>query len=411
MVEGARVLITGLGAVTPAGPSVEEFWEALIEGRPGAGAIERFPTDDLTSHAGALVRGFNPRKFITPAKVRRLDLASRYAVAAARQAFEAAGHALPPAEADRVGSLIGSASAGATPVRDFLAPVLVQGPEASQPMLFPNTVGNAPSSYVAIELGLKGPNSTVCQKEASGALALGTAADFVREGRCDAMVAGGADELAESLYRAYAGLGVLAQAGELPEGSHPYREGSSGFLMGEGAYMLLLEAAPAWERRAPGRQAWAELEGWGMAGEPAHPYAWPADERCIVRSLRAALKDAGREPDEVDLVVSSANGVAQVEELEDRALAEVFGERIPPVTSVKTLTGEMGGSGAASVLAAAQVLREGHVFGVLGSHPRRAGLSARPVRRHVEVAARRILVSAVGSGGACGAIVLSRPED
>lgn len=385
---GRPVAILGVGVVGPSGTGAAAYWGALQAARQGAATLP-----GATGGSAACVVGFDPKSFIVPAKVRRLDAASRYAIAAARLAFGDAGSPLPPPQPDRAGAVLGSASAGATPVRDFLEPVLRQGPIGALPMVFPNTVGNAPSSYVAIELGLKGPNHTVSQKEVSGLLAIAQAARYVREGRADLMVAGGADELPETIRGAFDRLGVLQ-----PQ-SLPFVDGSRGFVMGEGAYVLLLGTGPG---------GLGVLAGHGVASEGATRERWPRDPETIVGALQEALDDAGVPPCDVDLVVASANGVPEVERVEAAALVKLFHGKLPPVTSVKRLTGEMGSSGAASVAAAALAMRHQALFPAIAGEPARAGLPLAPWRSTVGAQVSVALVCAIGSGGTAAAVVLRR---
>ena len=402
-----RVVVTGIGTVGPAGVSTAGFWEALVAGREGSRAIERFDTSEFRSHRAALVSSFVARDFVAAGRARRMDPASLYAVAATRLALQSAAYPIPPPDSDGIGVVVGSASAGASPVREFLEPVTRQGAAGAMPMVFPNTVGNAPASYSAIELGLGGPNVTVSQKEASGLLAVATAWDFVREGRALAMVAGGADEVAESVFRVFDRIGVLARGGLDEEGSRPWVGTNTGFVMGEGAYMLVLEdAGAAAARGAPMRVV---VLGHGVASDGVRPDRWPTSETAVARACAEALDEAGVAARDIDLVIASANGAADLERVEARALARLFGDTLPPVTSVKRLAGEMGGSGAASLVAAVLSVEHGVVFPCIGGRePLRDGLPFAPPRLAAAAAIGNVLVTSLGSGGTCAAMVVGR---
>ncbi|MFN7975325.1 MAG: beta-ketoacyl synthase N-terminal-like domain-containing protein [Acidobacteriota bacterium] len=396
-----RVFVTGLGAVSPAGASVDAFRDALRAGVQGARPVTAFSTASFRSRTAATVREFDPKQFIAPGKVRRLDPSSRYAIAASIQACRAAGLAVPVADpdaTDRIGSVFGSSSSGGTPVREFLEPILREGPGAAQPMVFPNTVGNAPSSYVAIELGLKGPNATLCQKEASGAHALALARDWVAEGRADAIVAGGADEVPETFYRVMDRLGALARGDGQ---SLPWGAGSRGFVMGEGAYALLCEA------EGSPRRPLAEIAGSASAGDPVIHQRWPERVSVVARALAAAIGAAGLGPADIDLGVASANGSPGLDSVEAAAIDTLFEGRVPAVTSVKGLTGEAGGSGAASALAGVLALQQQELLPVAAVKIR-ADLPFAPVTTARAATIQNVLISALGSGGACAALVLAR---
>jgi 3-oxoacyl-(acyl-carrier-protein) synthase len=268
-------------------------------------------------------------------------------------------------------------------------------------MIFPSTVGNAPSSSVAIELGLKGPNVTQCQHEASGLLAIAMAAGYVAEGRADLMLAGGADEIPESFFRAFDALGVLARDDGATERSRPFAEGSRGFVMGEGAYLLRL--VPASE--AP---ALAVVAGHAVASDLVPPETWPRDPGTVAQAVEAALEDAGASACDVDLVVASANGVPALEDVEARGLLRAFHGKLPPVTGVKRLTGEMGGSGAASAVAAVLALQHQRLFGALGGDAPRASLPFSPWAKAMEAGVHLVVVTALAAGGTVAALVLTR---
>ena len=394
MAEGRPVYLSGLGVVSPSGTALDGFWSALGSGASG-GREAPFDTSSTRCRTVASVEDFKARDFIAPAKVRRMDLVSRFAVAATRRSLEDAGFESPPADPDRWGVVLGTSTAGAGPVREFLEPVLMQGPAGALPMVFPNTVGNAPASQVAIQLGFGGPNSTICQKEASGLAAIATAAGFVEEGRADVMVGGGGDAVVESFFRVFDRLGVMAG----PQSEHPWVEGTEGFIMGEGAYVVLLTARPSD----------IVLAGYCSRSDTVTRERWPRDPRVLAEAIGGALASAGVEPGAVDLVVGAANGSAALESFESAALARVFSDGVPPVTGVKRLTGEAGGMAAAGVVAGALAIRSGTVFPGLGAaEPVRRGLAFQPIRRAERTDVDVVLVTAVASGGAVAAMVLKR---
>lgn len=402
-----RVVITGAGAVGPFGAGVEPLMQAVLAGRP---AIERTPRA-----CAARLRDTVDAGPIPPNVWRRLDRCSRLAMAAARQALREAGLG-PPKEAARTddpaahGVVVGTMTAGVATLRAFLATQIAEGPGSASPMLFPFTVPNSPASQCSILLGLRGPNLTISEMEASGLAAIATAAGLIREGACDTVVAGGADEWIAEYDRVWSRLRLIHR-GDPASFPGPFGRGRRGFVPGEGAYFVILESLEGASRR--GADVLADVAGEGLTHAPGTSYGWPADPKAAAEAIAQALSAAQLRPEEIGYVMASANGSRALDALEARALREALGPEVRrvPVTSVKGAVGESGSASACAAVVAALSIRDGVV-------PPVAGLVEPDPDVDLDLVVGRarpgpvptVLITAQGTGGSCAAVILGRPN-
>ena len=395
----APVCITGIGVVSPLGAAREMFRDRLLAGDSGVRTITGFEPPDATSRLAAQVDDFDATRWIPPMKLRRMDESAQYAMAAVREAFEDAGYPLPDEGDDRAGVVLGTFSAGGHATTDFLNAFMASGPAGAPALLFNSTVANAAASAAGLELKLRGPNTTVSQKETSGLLALSTAADLIIEDRANAVAAGGVDAVYESFFRAHDSFGVYAT-----DSVKPFDASRSGFVLGEGAYVLLTESEASASAR--GKHPYATIAGTGAAGDLVPTNAWPTTARAIIRTIRLALDDAGIRADQIDVVYASANGSDGLDDIEAAALFDVFGDR-PLVTSIKGAIGESGAASAASCVAACLCGEIGRVPPVTGlTTPAPGAARLRLARSSTDATARYALINGVASGGALLAVVL-----
>jgi 3-oxoacyl-(acyl-carrier-protein) synthase len=295
---------------------------------------------------------------------------------------------------DEVGVALGSFTAGVHASAEYLQTYLQQGPASAPALLFSNTVGNAPASICGLEFALRGPNVTLTHKEASGLAAIEFGAHLIRRGKSPAMLAGGADVLESSFYRVHDWFRVLAPD---PEPCRPFDAHREGFLLGEGAFLFVLEdAAHAATRSAP---VLGTILGTATTGSSDRLNAWPASPDSLVRVIRQALARAGVPPDAIDVVYASANGSPGLDGIEAAALGLVFGVRPVAVTAIKGAIGESGAAGAASLAAVLLLAPRRVVPPTVGLRQpgagAPAGLSAAPQPLRGPLA----LVTSVGSGG------------
>lgn len=350
-----RVVITGLSCISPFGVGREAFTSAVASGACGVAPITSFGTDGCASHTAATVRGFDPSAFIPPLKLRRVDAVGRLALAGTRLLLEDAGRLDSQRGPDKrdnseIGVALGTSTAGLDSLVEYMTGLTDGGPTGVPAIIFSNTVSNAPASLCAIEFGLRGPNVTFNQREASsfGALAYSVAA--IRQHRVTSMITGGADFVEEIFFKVQDRFRALSP---LPrscssEGARPFDERRNGHVLGEGAFLLLLESLSS--ARARGAPVYGEVLGIGATSARAVINGWPDDCSALVRAMELALSQAGVNPNDVAAVLATANGSPRLDELEARAIARVFDGRPVPVASVKGAVGESGASACAALI-------------------------------------------------------------
>ena len=342
-----RAVVTGIGCITPVGHGAEGLWAGVQRGRSAVRTIDRFDPSPFRSRIAAQVADFDPLDHLEKKQAGRLARFAQYAVAAGRQALRDA--CLTPAGLDRerCGVFMGSALGGSDLAEEQHARYLSYGARGVNPMLALAVFGGAASCNLAIEFGFTGPNETNAMSCASGAVALGRALQAIRSGQCDLALTGGAEApLAPLCYGAFAILRAMSQRNEAPEQAcRPFDCGRDGFVMGEGAAVLVLEAAEHAAER--GARVYAELAGCGVTNDAHHMTAPLPDGSQAARAMRLALLDAGLTPDAIGYVNAHASATPLNDATEARALRSVFGERRVPVSGTKALYGHaLGASGA-----------------------------------------------------------------
>ena len=358
--------ITGTGAVCPLGRTAPEFARRLFAGETAIRPLTQEERDGLQATHVARCDGFTPQPEIPPMKARRFDRGSQFAIIACAQAVAEAGYDVAEAP-DQIGIALGTGSAGAGALTEFLRVLLTESPETAPPFHFPNTVANAPASQVSIELKLLGPNVTITQKDPSALNALLFASIALSSGRARAMLAGGVDEWNPYYAMGFDRVGALRG-----------RARESGIVQGEGGFAVLLETEDSVRRR--GARPLAVISGLAMAGVPCEPYRFTPDRRAIERSVRGALEDAAVAPRQIDLVLPSRNGVTEMDRAEQDVLSAVFGEP-PRGVCVKEAIGEMAASGGGQIVAACLAVA--------------AAKSPLPAQERP----RRVLIDSFGAGG------------
>ena len=353
-----RVVITGLGVISSLGLGKEAFWESLSQGRSGLREISHFDPSYTGSRLGGEVRNFDPKDFLAAAKVRRLDRVSQMAVAAARLAFEDAKLPSTSAAAESIGVVLGSGFSGLVSTESFFRGLLDMGPSGANPMLFPNTVPNAPASQVAIEMGFKGPNVTLSHKEVSGENAIAYAGDLIRHGRAEVILAGAVDELSQILHFSYWKMGALSphrRGGE--EICCPFDLRRNGIILGEGAGIVVLEESS----HALGRGAsiYQEVAGWGMSGSPCPVSDYEETGEGLAKAMELALAEAGLKVSELQSISACANSSPGLDLMEARAIQRIAGDRTKQirVSAIKSMLGEFNSSGGLRVVASALSLQ------------------------------------------------------
>ncbi|HET7010842.1 MAG TPA: beta-ketoacyl-ACP synthase II [Anaerolineales bacterium] len=356
-----RIVITGLGLLTPLGIGVDDFWEGLRTGRSGVRRVKGFDVSDIPSQIAGDVQGFEPRQYVSAKDVRRITRATQFAVAAAQHALQDAGLEVTDDRRDQIGVLI--ANGGNSPVEtERLVLDLHQGGyDRMNPFHIAGSLPNMPSSHVAIHFGLNGFISTISTACAASSQAIGEAAHVIRRGDARWMLAGGTEApIGRYCLAGFSALRALSTRNDDPGGaSRPFDAGRDGFVLSEGVGVVLLERLEDAEAR--GARIYAELVGYGSSSDAHHITAPDPAGRGAARAMQRALSSAGMGIDSIDYINAHATSTAVGDSAETLAIKTVFGERAYqiPVSSTKSMTGHMT-SAAGAVEAAACILALTH---------------------------------------------------
>jgi 3-oxoacyl-[acyl-carrier-protein] synthase II len=368
--EPKRIVVTGIGLTTPLGNGVKGNWESLIAGKSGLGAITRFPAEDLPCRIGGEVPlgadhpyKFNPDDVVSPKDRRRMDDFIVYALAAADEAIKDSGWVPPSDEArERTGVMIGSGIGGLATIDDTSKTLAAQGPRRVSPFFIPASLINLATGQVSIKHGFKGPNHAPVTACATGAHAIGDAARLIKYGDADVMVAGGAESAMCRLGIAgFAAMKALSTSyNDTPtRGSRPWDKGRDGFVMGEGAGVVILESYEHAKQR--GAKIYAEIMGYGLAGDAYHLTAPAEDGSGGFRAMRSALRDAGLNVDQIDYVNAHGTSTPKGDEIELGAVKRLFGDHAYKLSmsSTKSAIGHLlGAAGAVEAIYSMLALRD-----------------------------------------------------
>ena len=341
-----RVVITGLGAVTPLGNTAEEFWASLTQGKSGIGPITRFDSTGYATRIAGEVRGFDALKYVDKKDDRKLDLYLKYALACAVMAVEDAG--LDPAKEDgnRFGVLVGSGIGGLGTLLDSHKTLLDKGPERVSPFFIPMLIINMASGIISMRFGARGPNSSVVTACATGNHAIGDATRIIQRGDADVMIAGGAEAIIIPLTIAgFCQMRAMSTRNEEPtKASRPFDAERDGFVAGEGGGLVVLESLEHALRRDA--RIYAEVVGYGMTGDAHHMTAPDPEGDGAARAMSAALKDAALEPSAVGYINAHGTSTPYNDKFETIAIKRVFGEHAKrlPISSTKSMTGHLLGA-------------------------------------------------------------------
>ncbi|HEX6537053.1 MAG TPA: beta-ketoacyl-ACP synthase II [Gemmatimonadaceae bacterium] len=355
-----RVVITGIGAITPIGTSVAGLWTGLTAQRSAVSLLTRFDPSDFRSHIAAEVRDFDPNDFLERKRAKRLDRFGQFSVAAARMAIEDAGLDLAAEDRERIGAMMGTALGGVGYAEEQCGVFYRGNPRDVDPILALTVFGGASSCNIAIEFGVQGPNSTNAMSCASGTIAVGDAFRQVRDGYADVMICGGAEApLWPLCYGAFAIIRAMSTRNDDPgRASRPFDRDRDGFVMGEGAAVLVLEElGRAVARGAP---IYGEVLGYGVSNDAFHMTAPRPDGSQAARSMRRALEDAGVAPHEIGYVNAHGSSTPLNDATETLAIKQVFGEHAyrVQVSGTKGYYGHaLGASGAIEAAICALAMR------------------------------------------------------
>jgi 3-oxoacyl-[acyl-carrier-protein] synthase II len=367
MTEGAlngrrRVVITGLGAVTPLGIDVETTWENLIRGESAANEITRFDASAYATHFACEVKGFDPTNWIEHKQARRMDRFAQMIVAAARQAEQDSGIDVS-AEPDRIGVAVATGIGGLKAYQDCYDTLRDRGPDRVNPFSIPAIIPNMGAAWVSMELGTKGPLSSQCTACAASNMAIGESMDAIRLGRAEVMLAGGAEApITEVGIAGFGAMRALSRRNDDPKrASRPFDAGRDGFVMGEAGAILVLEELE--HARARGAKVYGELLGYGLSSDATHITEPDPTGENPARSMRNAFADAGVESGEIDYINAHGTSTPLGDASETRVIKIALGEENAvqtPVSSTKGATGHcLGAAGAVEAIFTLLACRDG----------------------------------------------------
>jgi 3-oxoacyl-[acyl-carrier-protein] synthase II len=341
-----RVVVTGIGLVTPLGIGTEQTWNALINGQSGIGPITRFDASDQASQIAAEVKGFNPEDWFEKKQVKNLDPFVQYAVAAADIAWKSSGLSITDDNVNRVGVITGCGMGGLPTIEEYHGVLVNKGPRKITPFFIPRVIPNMPSGHISMRIGCKGPNLSQTTACAAGTHAVGEAFRHIVYGDCDVAITGGTESVICPLaVGGFSAMKALSTRNDDPTAaSRPFDRDRDGFVISEGSGMLILEELESAKRR--GATIYAEIIGYGQTSDAYHIAAPPEDGEGAARCMAAALRDAGLNPENIDYINAHGTSTPLNDKCETLAIKTVFGVHANKlaVSSTKSMTGHMLGA-------------------------------------------------------------------
>ncbi|WP_264849136.1 beta-ketoacyl-ACP synthase II [Clostridium omnivorum] len=363
-----RVVITGMGAITPIGNDVASYWDGLIEGKNGIDFITHFDTEKFKVKLAAEVKNFIPENYMDRKEAKRMDRYCQFAMAAAKEAIENSGLDLENENRYRMGVLIGSGIGGLATIEKEVKTLVEKGPNRVSPLFIPMAISNMAAGNVAIKYGAKGICSCVVTACASGTNAIGDAFHLIRNGVSDVMITGGAEgSITELALAGFTNLTALSNSNDPDRASTPFDKERSGFVMGEGAGIVILESLEHALNR--GAKIYAEVVGYGATGDAYHMTSPAPDGEGGARAMQLAIEDAGIDKSDISYINAHGTSTPLNDKFETAAIKAVFGEQAykVPVSSTKSMTGHLlGAAGAIEAIACAKALGEGIIPPTIG---------------------------------------------
>jgi 3-oxoacyl-[acyl-carrier-protein] synthase II len=359
--ERRRVVITGMGAVSPLGNDVESSWSAAIEGRSGLGPVTRFDAAAFDTRIAGEVKGFNAEEYVPAKEIRRMDRFIHYAIAVCKQAAAQANLEITPENADDIGVLIGSGIGGIETLTEAVIAIHEKGPNKVSPFTIPMLLTDLAAGQVSIQMGMKGPNFAVVSACSSSAHAVGEATEIIRRGQARAMFAGGSEATVCKVGLAtFGAMRALSTRNDEPQkASRPFDKLRDGFVLAEGAAAVLLEDLEFAQAR--GATILAEVTGYGSTADASHVTAPAEGGEGAARAMRMALRSAGLEPGDIDYINAHGTGTPLNEKYETMAIKRAFGDEAYKlaVSSTKSMTGHMlGAAGAMELIFCIKTMQE-----------------------------------------------------
>jgi len=357
-----KVVVTGIGLITPIGLSTEESWKRCVAGTSGIGPVTRFPADQYPTRIAGEIKGFDVTKYFEPKEARRFDLFNHYAVGAALDALQDSNFEITPANAERVGIIIGSGIGGVISISDTAINVSKNGPRYVTPFFIPGAIINMPSGYLAIRTGAKGPNYAVVSACATGNHAIADGFHAIRREEADVMIVGGSEaSVTEVAFAGFCSARAMSKRNDEPErASRPFDKDRDGFVLSEGASVIILEEEEHARRR--GARLYARMLSCGMTADAYHITAPPEDGDGAQRAMKLAVEYAGLKPEQIDYINAHGTSTGLGDIAETKAVKKAFGAHAKKLamSSTKSMIGHLlGAAGAAEAAFTILALRDG----------------------------------------------------
>ena len=357
-----RVVVTGMGLMIPTGIGVQTAWKNVCEGRSGIGPLTRFDANGFETRIAGEVKGFNPELYIEKKEIKKMDLFIQYALAATQEAIEDSQLKITPENCEQIGVIVGTGLGGLPTLEKYHKVLLEKGPGRITPFFIPMLIANMASGQIAIQFGVKGPNTCVVTACATGAHCIGDAFRVILYGDAEAMIAGGTEaNITPLTVGGFNAMKALSTRNEEPEKAcRPFEKNRDGFVVAEGAGILILEELEfALKRNA---KIYGELVGYGYTGDAYHITAPPPDGDGAARCMRMAIKDAGLRPEEIDYINAHGTSTPLNDLTETLAIKTVFGEyaKKVPISATKSMTGHLlGAAGSTEAIFTILAIRDG----------------------------------------------------
>ncbi|WP_409174447.1 beta-ketoacyl-ACP synthase II [Brevibacillus fortis] len=409
-----RVVITGVGVVSPVGNDAQTFWNSLLEGKSGIDRVAAFDASDYPTQIAGEVKNFDPEQYMEKKDIRRTDRFVQFGLAAAKMAVEDAKLEITPENAERVGVYIGSGIGGLTTWEEQHSVLLEKGPRRVSPFFIPMLIANMASGAVSIQYGAKGPTSSAITACATGTNAIGDALRLIQFDHADVMIAGGAEATVRPMaFAGFCSAKAMSTRNDEPQkASRPFDQDRDGFVMGEGAGVLILEELEHAKKR--GATIIAEVIGYGMSADAHHITSPSPGGEGAARCMASALKDAGVDPTEVQYINAHGTSTDQGDIAETQAIKSVFGEHAYKlaVSSTKSMTGHLlGATGGVEAIATAYALRDQVLPPTINLENPDPECDLDYVPNHARKATVNVAVSnTFGFGGHNATVVLKRYE-
>jgi len=359
-----RVVVTGVGMVTPVGIGLDASWKALLEGRSGIKPITAFDASAFPTQIAGEIRDFNPEEFIEPKEVKKMDRFIQFGMAAAAMAVKDSGLVIDETNAERVGVAVGAGIGGLPTIEHYAKVLMEKGPRRITPFFIPSLIINLASGNISIRFGAKGPNLAEVTACATGSHSIGESFRIIERGDADAMITGGTEACISALgVGGFNAMKALSTRNDAPErASRPFDVDRDGFVMGEGSGVMVLETLESAQAR--GAHIYAEIVGYGMSGDAYHITSPDPNGDGAARCMRMALKGSGIAPEEIDYINAHGTSTKYGDELETLAIKKVFGDhaRKVAVSSTKSMTGHLlGAAGGVEAVISVLAIRDGIV--------------------------------------------------